>query len=144
MNTEAERVWSAYEKRLLEGPRHDWHKAECLGLYGYANGRHALVGQETARSVDRDVAAACSMCRRGQECWSKLRAQAPEVLPAMTEAFEALVAQGLQGKALIEAWQRQQRRAGDADALYHPDPYMALTFLHLRVGMEHERRATMN
>ena len=142
--TEAKRDWVVYEKRLLEGPRHDWRNAACLGLYGYANGRHARDGQARARTIGGVAPAPCSTCRVKEECWAKLREQAREVLPALTDAFEALVATGLTGGALMEAWRREQRRPEDLPGHYPPDPYIALTLLHMQVGMQHESRARAN
>lgn len=130
-------LWNSYEQELLARAPFDWKNAECIGHYGYGNGCYAKEGRARANATGQQIPAACSRCGVNQECWSRHKQKAAEVLPALTEAFEEM-AREVQGPELIICWQEKMRQPDDPPDRYLPDPYTALMLLHMRVGLEHE------
>ena len=107
-------------------------KAECIGFFGYGSGREARARHQDAQAMGQR-SAFCNECPQKQACWDLLRVKAKEVMPALTEEFERM-AQVHRGAALLRAW---QAFTGAKVTEYHPDPYMALNLLNMRIGAEH-------
>lgn len=105
----------------------DWTAAECVGFFGYGNGK-AMPGVAEYAKAGGSNEMPCLSCPKGPECWEAHKAKVLAIMPGLVEAFEDLAA----------------KHPGDVDALMRgwfqvvgaerPDPYMGLMLTNMQTA----------
>lgn len=121
---------------------------ECLGRYGYGNGR-VLSANAQGPHANTDVSfyppdgrrtikiiGGCDACAHHAECWQDTRVKAREVLPDLGQLETEITDAGFVGPAWMDEWCRRTDQTGGQEN-FIPPPAMVLMVENLHHGVWH-------
>lgn len=121
---------------------------ECIGFYGYGNGRvlaanisggpldpmpgPVVDGREATR-----VVGGCNACERVGDCWTATRDKAREMFPDLMAICDRLVDEGARGIDYMNRWFEETGQTGDESVKRALPPDMHLSVENTSHGSFH-------
>lgn len=123
-------------------PKMDVLARECVGYFGYGNGRMLAaqidkpLGQPGPQGGN-EIVGGCAECERAPECWEQTTARCREVLPALMEVADEITATGVRGKEWFDAWAVATGQPAGGGPNFVLPPTMLLTVENTSHGSFH-------
>ena len=119
----AEEALEAHTK-LVRAATWDWQEAECIGFFGYGNGK-GLPFARADSNAGGSGELPCSTCPKGQACWDAHKRKAGGIFVMLTLEFEKM-AETVQGPELMQRWMASHSN--------RPDPYTAIMMTNMEAA----------